>query len=199
MALGNWRCASGRWPALLLTLQFTGAAALAEAFPTRDQNPLLAGFGIPAPLPARVPESGEWQLATRLNWGSTALMQAEGGEAILVDAETRELGMTIGRPLAPRLVLQLDVPYRYTGAGTLDRFIDDWHDVFGLPEGARPILERDRFRIAYSRDNLMLLDVTSSSSGLGDASLDLGYSLFATRGSAATAWLSVKQIGRAHV
>ena len=153
MALGNWLSASGRWPALLLTLQFTGADALAEAFPTRDQNPLLAGFGIPMPLPARVAESGQWQLATELNWGSTALVQTEGTETMLVDAETRELRMTIGKSLSPRLMLQLEVPYRYLGAGTLDSFIDGWHDVFGLPEGARPILERNQFRIAYARDS----------------------------------------------
>lgn len=144
------------------------------------------------PLPARVAEPGTWHVATELNWGSTALVQRAGAETMLVDAETRELRVAIGKSLSPRLMLQVDIPYRYLGAGTLDSFIDQWHDVFGLPEGARPTLERDQFRIAYARDNLMLLDVTSSSSGLGDASLGLGYSLVATQAAAATAWLNVK-------
>jgi hypothetical protein len=191
MANGNWLAARGRWPALLLTL-LTACDALAEAFPTRDQNPLLAGFGIPMPLPARVAESGKWQLATELNWGSTALVQREGAETMVVDAETREARVTIRRSLSPRLTVQLAVPYRYTGAGTLDSFIDNWHDVFSLPEGARPTMERDQFRIAYARGNSTLLDVTSSSSGLGDTSLDLGYSLLASQASSATAWFSVK-------
>ena len=33
--------------------------------------------------------------------------------------------------------------------GTLDGFIDDWHDFFGLPEGTRPVLPRDQLNIAY--------------------------------------------------
>jgi hypothetical protein len=153
---------------------------------------LLAGFGIPMPLPARVAESGQWQLATELNWGSTALVQTAGTETMLVDAETRELRVTLGKSLSPRLTLQLEVPYRYLGAGTLDSFIDGWHDVFGLPEGARPILQRNQFRIAYARGDQFVLDIAAPSSGLGDASFDLGYSMLATQTSAATAWLSVK-------
>jgi Protein of unknown function (DUF3187) len=192
MAIGNWLPASGRGRAFLLTLQFAAADALPEALPTREQNPLLAGFGIPMPLPARAAEAGAWQLATELNWGSTALIQTDGTEAMLVDAETRELRVTIGKSLSPRLALQLEVPYRYLGAGTLDGFIDSWHDVFGLPEGARPVLERDQFHIAYARGNQVVLDVRASARGLGDASLNLGYSMLATQASAATAWLSVK-------
>jgi hypothetical protein len=165
-------------------------AASAAPFPTRDQSPLLSGVGLPTPLPASV--SDGWSMGLHLNWGNTALVQAHGDEALIVDAETREARLTIQRTLTERLAVQLQIPYRYTGAGSLDGFIDDWHDVFSLPEGARPILAEDEMRIAYTRSGPVLFDMKSSYSALADVSLDLGYELRTTRSSSLAAWLSVE-------
>jgi hypothetical protein len=163
----------------------------AQPFPTRDLNPLLAGFGLPSALPARV-AGDSWSLATDLNWASTALVQRAGSEQLIVDAETREARVTIGRSRSNGFAAQLELPYRYTGGGVLDEAIDSWHDFFGLPEGARSSMPTDRIRIAYQRAGATLLDVDSSVSGLGDVSLDFGYSLRATSTTAAAAWLSIK-------
>src|SRR5690606_20451954 len=130
----------------------------------------------PMPMPARIVPR-EWTLETAVNWASTALMQDSASETLLVDAETRELRVRLMRPIAERFAIQLQVPYRYTGAGTLDAFIDSWHDFFGLPSGARARLPQDQFRIAYFRDGVLRTDISSSSSGLADVSLDFGYSL----------------------
>jgi hypothetical protein len=165
--------------------------AAADPFPTRDLNPLLAGFGLPSALPTRV-AGDSWSLATDLNWASTALVQRADSEQLIVDAETREARVTIGRSWSSGFGAQLEIPYRYTGGGVLDEAIDSWHDFFSLPEGARSTMPRDRIRIAYQRAGAMLLDVDAPESGLGDASLDFGYSLRSTNETAAAAWLSIK-------
>lgn len=168
-------------------------APLAEAdpFPTRDLNPLLAGFGLPSALPARI-AGDSWSIATDLNWASTSLVQRADSEQLIVDAETREARVTIGRSWSSGFAAQLELPYRYTGGGVLDDAIDDWHDFFSLPEGARSTMPTDRIRIVYQRAGATLLDIDSSVSGLGDASLDFGYSLRSTSTTAAAAWLSIK-------
>lgn len=166
-------------------------AATAEPFPARDLNPLLAGFGLPSALPARL--SGDsWSIAADLNWASTSLVQRSGDEQLIVDAETREARVTLGRSWSNGFAAQLEVPYRYTGGGVLDDAIDSWHDFFGLPEGARAVMPTDQIGIAYARDGAVLLDVESSGTGLGDVSLDLGRTLLSTSSSAAALWLSVK-------
>jgi hypothetical protein len=53
-------------------------------------------------------------------------------------------------------------------------------------------MPHDRIRIVYQRAGATLLDVDSSVSGLGDVSLDFGYSLGSTSATAAAAWLSIK-------
>jgi uncharacterized protein DUF3187 len=168
-------------------------APLAEAgpFPTRDLNPLLGGFGLPAALPARI-ANDTWSVATDLNWASTALVQRAGAELLIVDAETREARVTIGRSWSSGFAAQLELPYRYTGGGVLDETIDSWHDLFGLPQGARSSMPTDRIRIVYERAGDRLIDIDSSATGLADASLDFGYSLRSTNSTAAAVWLSIK-------
>lgn len=173
-------------------LLFVSTGACAAPFPTRDQNPLLAGFGLPHAMPARIAAADEWQFGADFNWGSSAILQANSREALVVDAETRELRATIGRGLGDRFALQLQIPYRTTSAGSLDGFIDDWHGWFSLPKGDRPLLPEDRYRIGYRRDGVSALDIHSSSSGLADISADVGYQIAADATSSLAAWLSVK-------
>ncbi|HEY5810273.1 MAG TPA: DUF3187 family protein, partial [Povalibacter sp.] len=170
----------------------TPTISSASPFPTRDQNPLLAGFGLPTAMPAQIEKSDEWQWSADFNWGSSAILQDSDRETLMVDAETRELRLTLGRSLTDRWAVQLQLPYRYTGAGSLDGFIDDWHDFFSLPEGMRPLLPQDQFRIAYERDDAMLLDMQSSREGLGDVSAAAGYQWLSSDQTHLAAWLSVK-------
>lgn len=172
--------------AMMLALS---SASDAAPLPARNQNPLLSGFGIPGPLPAAIHSDG-WSFAADFNWGSTALVQTAPGETLIVDAETREVHLSIGRALSERFALQLRLPWRETSAGSLDGFIDDWHDAFSLPEGDRPILPEDHLRITYVRDGASLVDVASSRSGVGDLSIDLGYAIRTTQSSHLTAWLT---------
>ena len=180
-----------RPPHLALALLLISTPAAADPFPARDLNPLLAGFGLPAALPARL--SGEaWTLAADLNWASVSLVQRAGSEQLIVDAETREARLTIGRSWSSGFAAQVQIPYRYTGGGVLDSTIDSWHELFGLPRGSRAFSPQDRVRIAYASGNTVLFDERSSQSGLGDISLDFGRSLSSSAATAATAWLSIK-------
>ena len=142
-------------------------------------------------MPARL--SGEtWTLAADLNWASVSLVQRAGSEQLIVDAETREARVTIGRSWSSGFAAQVQIPYRYTGGGVLDSAIDSWHELFGLPQGSRAFSPQDRVRIAYASGNTVFFDVQSSQAGLADISLDFGRSLTSTAATAATAWLSIK-------
>src|SRR5688572_3366607 len=131
------------------TLLLATSAGSAAPLPTRDQNPLLAGFGLPVPLPARFDEAGHWSVAADVNWASTALAQQRGAETLVFDAETQEVRLTFQHILSDRFAMRLQVPYRHTGGGSLDSVIDSFHDISGTSEGARPDLPPDQ-KIASS-------------------------------------------------
>lgn len=193
----------GRSRLAILALLLSSGSALADSdhsyepptpagapFATRDQNPLLAGLGLPTAMPSRVADG--WTAGMDIFWGSTALAQEQGNEELLVDAETREARVTLQGAITDRIAWQLQVPYRYTGGGNLDGFIDSWHDFFGLAEGARPLLHRDQTNIVYARSGVRDPDIRSSASGLADIQAALGYSVHASADSAIMAWLSVE-------
>ena len=172
-------------------LTFAGAA-IAAPFSVRDQNPLLAGFGLPRAMPSRVAANDDWQLAADFTWGNSAIVKANARESLIVDAETRELRLTIGRGIGERFALQLQLPYRYTGGGDLDGFIDDWHGWFGFSDGPRNQLPQDEYRIAYRSDGVTAMDLRSPASGLGDISADVGYQIATSTSADIAAWFSLK-------
>jgi hypothetical protein len=119
----------------------------AEPFVVRNQNPLLTPFGIPNPLPARLPQAGASRLAANLHWGSASYGEENGEDSFIVDGEMLELRLRYEHSLGPRLALFAELPWRRTWEGVLDHFIDEFHDLTGLPGGSRGQLPRDRLLI----------------------------------------------------
>lgn len=168
------------------------SSVAADPLPVLDQNPLLSGFESPLSLPARIDDTASWSFETSFSWGSTALMQSSTNEALLIDAETREWRLAIQRDLSNGYAVRVQLPYRQTSGGSLDGFIDDWHDLFGLPEGARPSLPEDALRLFYRRNGGVVLDSRTSRQGFGDVSVEVGKSLVANTGSTVSIWAGVK-------
>ena len=176
-------------PALIALL---ATAAHAEPFLTRNQNPLLALYGLPSPLPARLPPAGGGRVAGVINWGNTEKEDFSAYGNYTLDAETFELRLHFDHALSERFALHAELPWRKVSEGSLDGFIDDWHGVFGLPGGSRRRLPEDQLLIEFEQDGTTLLRIDESTSGIGDIPLAVGYQLYATDSSALSTWLTVK-------
>ena len=86
----------------------------------------------------------------------------------------------------------IEVPWRNLSGGSLDGFIDNWHDLFGLPQGPRKNMPDDRLLIDYQQDGQALLHVDDSGSGIADIPIGIGYQAYASDERALGAWLTVK-------
>ncbi len=181
-----------RLPCVLLLLTLLPPAGEAEPFQVRDQNPFLLGFNIPLALPARIAAAGETRAATVLNWANSSTAKMTADEALIVDAESRELRLIVEHGLARKLAVRVTLPWIYIGGGVLDGFIDGWHDVFGLPDGARDELPRNQLLIGYLRQGDILYAQRESAQGLGDLALELGYQWLANDRSAVAVWASLE-------
>ena len=166
--------------------------AHAEPFLTRNQNPLLALYGLPSPLPARLPPAGGGRVAGVINWGNTEKEDFSADGNYTLDAETFELRLYFDHAFAERFALHAELPWRKVSEGSLGGFIDDWHGVFGLPGGSRRRLPEDQLLIEFEQDGTTLLRIDESTSGIGDIPLAVGYQLYATDSSALSTWLTVK-------
>ena len=164
----------------------------AEPFLTRNQNPLLALYGLPSPLPARMPAAGRWRSAGVVNWSNSASIDASGPSSFTMDAEAIELRVHVERAMGPAVALRAELPWRRVSGGSLDRFIENWHDWFGLPDGSRSRLPRDDLRIEYLVGGVTQPTFDQSTSGPADIPLAAGYQLHASEAHALATWLTVK-------
>jgi hypothetical protein len=166
--------------------------ASAEPFLTRNQSPLLALYGLPSPLPARLPESGGGRVAGVVNWSNTEKDETSGDGTYTLDAEVFEFRLHLDHAFNERFAIHAELPWRQVSEGSLDGFIDDWHGIFGLPGGSRRRLPEDELLIEFREGDATLLRFDESSSGISDIPIAVGYQLHATDRTALATWLTAK-------
>ena len=188
--MASRRAAASVAPLVLAALAATGARA--EPLLTRNQNVLLALYGLPAPLPSRLPAADGGRLAAAVNWSNTEKDETSGDNEYILDAEVLELRLHFDRRLGERLAVHVELPWRRIDAGSLDGFIDDWHGVFGLPGGSRRRLPEDELLIEFRQGDATLLRFDEPASGIGDVSVAIGYQLRLDERAALATWLAVK-------
>jgi hypothetical protein len=150
-----------------------GSQAIADGgFATRDLNPLLQPIYLPT-LATFNPDNG-WKIDHSFYVTNTLQKESKGDEALLIDVENHryELGL---RYRQDQWLARIDLPFVSNSGGELDRTIDNWHQFFGLPEGDRDDFPRDQVDIKYARDGTLEYEQDSSSSGIGDIALGIGY------------------------
>lgn len=108
-----------------------------------------------------------------------------------MDFESYHLRFALLYGLNENWALKLDIPYIYYGGGFLDSTVDSWHDAFGLPEGDRPNVDNDQFRIFYGRDGKPVIDLDTSSGGLGDIQFAVARKIIKNSQTALSIWTSI--------
>jgi hypothetical protein len=189
------------WKSLRAVLWFgtvAASAVQAEPFVVRSQHPMTALFGLPAPLPARLPAPGSGAAALAVDWSNFATTEARDRLEYTLDGEVVETRATLTYGLSQRFALRGQVAYRSLGKGTLDGTIDGWHDAFGLPNGSRDKLPEDQLLLEYRVSGVTGFRLEREASGVADIPLALGYQLTESGSSALAGWLSVKApVGKA--
>jgi hypothetical protein len=175
------RRATGRRPVACLALAALAAVlqqADAAALDVRHGGPLTGLFGLPSPGESAALAPGEDRRFDLLLQGSShAVSGAADGEELLLDGETWRAALRLRTRFAERWEFGLEIPWiRHTG-GSMDRLIDNWHALFGLPDGIRDEVPRDALRYAYRNTAGEVLDFGEGAGGLGDIRLSAGYRL----------------------
>lgn len=157
---------------LLVLLAAVLPAAADGGFSTRDLNPFLQPIYLPTL--AGFSRGNGWRVDNSLYITNTLQEEDEGDEYLVIDAENYryELGLRYRRD---NWLARVEIPFVRNSAGKLDSAIDSWHNFFGLPEGERDDFERDQIDLDYERDGETIYSQSSSSSGIGDISIALGY------------------------
>jgi len=186
------RPSSGGVAAALCSLAVMFPAVVkAEPLLTRNQNPLVLPYGLPNPLPARLPTADSGRATLDINWSNSADDDISGSNSFTVDAETQDVRLRLEYAFNSDWAGLMEIPWRHLSGGTLDGAIENWHDLFGLPNGVRDRMPKDRLLIEYQQGDAIELQIDDSASGIADVPVGLGYQLKTTDRGALSAWLTV--------
>lgn len=160
---------------LLLAAGLACAAAHAEPVAAVDRYPLSRLFA-PPPVTSADFTGGHRPVAIDVDWGTFATQSTGLTERLTFDGE---FVTATGRWqwLRGGWRFGIDVPAVYQSGGTLDRLIDDFHQLFGLPEGDRPVQPIDELQISYADEQGTRFDVRGDDWGLGETHLHVGRAL----------------------
>lgn len=160
---------------------FSGGMSWAEADPQTvrplysfNQSPLIQIFGLPALGESRVLGPDESTLAVHLQIANHFTGATTSSETISLDGETHRLTLNWRQGLARNREWGFELPFVSHGGGFLDASIEEFHDIFGMPQNGRTDLSRNRIDYRYSRNGVNLVNLNRSVSGPGDVRLSAG-------------------------
>jgi hypothetical protein len=121
----------------------------ADPILTRNQHPLATLYGLPLPLAARLPAPGSGRAGGSINWSNFATTDTTDRRSYTLDGEVFELRLQAEHALGERFAVHGELAWRQLSGGSLDSLVESWHELFGLPNGARNRLPQDALLIEY--------------------------------------------------
>lgn len=179
----------GRWGGLFLAIfnlvAVIGAPSVdareftMDSGPLRVRNvsPVMQLYGIPRMLGAQILDDG---LEVSLNFEAANNFQSEnGGETfVFFDGESYISSLRLRKGFAERWEWGLEIPWVAHSPGSLDGVVDEFHELFGLPDGERSLASRYKLDYLVRSGSTVYADFEDSVHELGDVRGFLGYEVF---------------------
>lgn len=187
------------WLRILVCLALVTASTALPAgalemtpFAVRNVSPAALVHGLSIAETPYLLSTGEVKLNASFDLANQSALNIENNEAIVLDGESYIATFGVRYGLSNTLQLGIDLPWVWHSKGSLDGFISDWHDVFGLPNGDRDDLKDDQLNYVYISDGEDRMRLQDPDNGPGDLRLLLAWQFKTTEQSAFTLQTQVK-------
>jgi hypothetical protein len=168
-------CRNGCAFSLVLLLAVT-PAAFADPLYVRNLAPVAGLLGFPVLRDARPLEQRGLVFELNASAANTQTSDSHsggnGGERVVLDGETWRLAPRLRYGLGGGWEVEAELPWLRHSGGGLDKLIENWHELFSLPDGDREDVPRDQLLYGYQGAGANFVDANTAG-GLGDASLGL--------------------------
>jgi len=159
---------------MLLSCALPGMAAAAGNAPLAIGNlaPVAQVFGLPRAYGAAAFVEAQWLLRAEIVNNFTA--SRSGDRLAAFDGETVVVTAGYHRVAAAHWEWGIEVPYVRHRGGFTDRFIDGFHDLFGLPDAGRPRVPRHQLDYRYTAPDVDGFVIDAETGHIGDVRLLVG-------------------------
>jgi hypothetical protein len=161
-------------------------------FAIRDQNLFNLIHGQALPTNADLITKGQSLWSSGLTITNTVNIESKTDEDIYLDYEAYRFNFSYQYGLNEHWNLKIDVPLVHQSGGMFDSAISNWHDFWGLPDGQRSSVKNNQYDVRYDYQSQSLIDLSESSTTLGDIQLAVARSLLRNNHTSISLWGGVK-------
>ena len=148
-----------------------------DPFVTSNLNPFVQLYNLPSARPARFMNRGTLQIRLTSEIANNFTADTTNDESINIDGETWRNHLHVRYSLTDDWEVSIAIPHVAHDGGFLDSFIEDWHKVFGLPNGGRRAVTQNKLKYRWVTDGGPQINIVKATRGLGDTRMQLAYQL----------------------
>ncbi|MEZ6015744.1 MAG: DUF3187 family protein [Planctomycetota bacterium] len=120
--------------------------------PTRVMLPQALVFPEPRPRSVQSQAPGTLGGGAVLSYASIYEFARVPPDVVELDAEVLHLGLFARYGLTADTDIELELPVSFASSGFLDAFVDEFHALFGFPDGDRGARARDEYALTLAYD-----------------------------------------------
>ena len=140
----------------------------AEPLRTTNTSPISGLLGVPAMRDAGVLAPRQYSVSVYGNLANNYSVSQAPEQLLNFDGETGTVQLTATLGLGHGWEISAELARVSHSGGQLDSAIEDWHSMWGLPDGNREQTLQDQINYSY-RDQFASLSLTERSRGWGDS------------------------------
>lgn len=156
---------------VVLVLSSPVFAGQIQPLTTSNTRPTVLIHGIPTSRSAEITSTNEWQVELDSEITNHFSYNYDNNEQVRFDGETTRFALSVKHGIDSQAELEIILPYVSHDGGSLDQFIEDWHDIFGFPQNGRTNHPQNQLQFFYQKNGVTKLDFQESAGGVGDAQI----------------------------
>lgn len=146
-----------------------------------NYNPLPQLYGLPYSYQTGVLEQSRSEAGLLFDKTSFYALKMNSNEMLLLDGESSHVTFVYNQGLGNDWQWGVVIPWFSYEDGTMDGFLVNWHDFFGMPQSGRDEAPRNRLKLLYQRNGSTLIDIAESNNGIGDVRLNASWAILKRR------------------
>ncbi|MFT7653271.1 MAG: hypothetical protein ACI9ON_000138 [Limisphaerales bacterium] len=143
----------------------------------RNVSPVIQLYGLPRPVGARI-VTGDMEVSYNFEAVNNFQSDLQQGTFAFFDGETYINSYRIRNDFADKWEWGIELPWIVHTPGSLDGVVDEFHELFGLPDGERSLATRGRLDYYIASQGTVYADFNNSRREIGDLRASLGHQLF---------------------
>ena len=143
----------------------------------RNVSPIVQLYGMARPVGATVLQQGT-EVTFNVEIVNNFQSDERLGTFVFLDGESYVASHRMRGAFNDRWEWGLEIPYVAHTGGNLDGLVDEFHDLFGMPDGGRKLAPRGRLDYLVRSGGVVYADFNDSVQSLGDVRGFVGYQVF---------------------